>query len=185
MSLHAWKKLCLFSLALNVVFFVAFVFSGKIAISLPTTSTAETPSKSEERTVSLVRVVDGDTILVRDRGVTEYVRFIGIDAPEENKTTTHTPECFAEKASAFLRTTLAETHDIRLIFDVGQGERDTYGRLLAYPFLGETDLGELLVRNGYAREFTFRTLYDRQSVYKKAEREAKQASAGLWGECIK
>lgn len=127
-----------------------------------------------------IRVVDGDTAVVGFAGRSEYVRLIGIDSPEPNDP--GGPECYATEATAHLRD-LAHTGTVVLFFDPSQGERDTYGRLLAYVQTPDgTDLGERMVRDGYAHEYTYDTEhpYERTSTYHEAEREAAAAQRGLW-----
>ncbi|MBC7293105.1 MAG: thermonuclease family protein, partial [Thermoleophilia bacterium] len=74
--------------------------------------------------MSLVRVIDGDTIVVRmPDGHTEKVRYLGVDTPE----TVHPEkpvEPMGEEAAAFNRA-LVEAGPLRLELDVQ--ERDQYG----------------------------------------------------------
>ncbi|MDR1713828.1 MAG: thermonuclease family protein [Coriobacteriales bacterium] len=82
---------------------------------------------------TLVRVVDGDTIIVRISGQEDTVRLIGIDAPEsvhpdESK---NTPEGAA--ASAWLSELLTPGQTLWLQKDTS--DRDQYDRLLRYVWL--------------------------------------------------
>jgi micrococcal nuclease len=125
-----------------------------------------------------IRVVDGDTIVAGVNGTSEFVRIIGIDSPEPNDP--GGPECYATEATEHLKE-LARTGTIVLVPDQTQGSRDKYGRLLAYVELPDgTDLGEAMVRDGYAREFTYDRPYDRRGTYVAAEKEAIVTEAGLW-----
>jgi endonuclease YncB( thermonuclease family) len=140
------------------------------------------PTFESGQSYPLMRIVDGDTIIIGFNGTTEYVRFIGIDSPEQ-----HDPggaECYATEATAHLQE-LAQTGLVILHFDDTQGNRDSYGRLLAYVELPDgTDLGEFMLRDGYAREFTYAAAYERQSTYKNAETTAIQEQSGLWAENV-
>ncbi|MFM2374267.1 MAG: hypothetical protein RLZZ234_262 [Candidatus Parcubacteria bacterium] len=130
----------------------------------------------------VVAVVDGDTIRVERHGVVEPVRFIGIDTPEI-PLPDKVGECFGTEAKTRAHELLSGTQ-VRLEYDPSQGERDTYGRLLAYPFLEDgTNVGELLVREGFAREYTFAAPYAYQEVYRAAARDAKRETRGMWGAC--
>ena len=130
----------------------------------------------------VVAVVDGDTIRVKRNGVVEPVRFIGIDTPEiahEDRR----GECYGDEASARAKELLA-WRDILLEYDATQGERDTYDRILAYPILEDgTNVNEVLVREGFAREYTFAAPYKYQKLFRDAENEAKREQRGLWGVC--
>lgn len=127
-----------------------------------------------------IRVVDGDTVIVGVDSRSEYVRLIGIDSPEPNDP--GGPECYATEATEHIKE-LARTGTVVLHFDDTQGARDTYNRLLAYVELPDgTDLGERMLRDGYAREFTYDQPYERRDTYLVAENDALTNEAGLWAE---
>jgi len=148
----------------------------------------ETPTEEEQEesaavpesgnTYPLMRVIDGDTIVVGFNKQTQYVRLIGIDSPEPNDP--GGPECYATEATKHLQE-LAQTGLVTLYFDDSQGERDSYGRLLAYVELPDgTDLGKEMLGDGYAREYTYRPAYVRQTDYINAENDALENQRGLW-----
>jgi micrococcal nuclease len=114
----------------------------------------------------VTRVVDGDTLHVRVDGRDETVRLLGIDTPELSPM-----ECGARAATRML-TRLAEGRRVELISDSTQDERDRYGRLLAYVDRGDLDLGETLLRRGWARVYVFDRPFERLGRYRAA------ASAG-------
>ena len=117
-----------------------------------------------------VRVIDGDTLHVDG----EKIRLTGIDAPELSQT------CRNAQAREWQCGQAAKT---RLIELVSGGEvactmrgRDRYGRTLAVCSAGAiADLGEALVRDGYAVDYRHYT-----NDYLAAEREARGARRGLW-----
>ena len=129
------------------------------------------------RSVRVVRVVDGDTLVVDGD---ERVRLIGIDTPESVKPDTPV-QCFAREASAEMKR-LVEGRRVRLELDVE--ERDRYGRLLAYVYRGDA------VRqrgDGAARATrpvaTFPPNVRHVDDFLRAQREARAAGRGLWGAC--
>lgn len=87
----------------------------------------------------LVRVVDGDTIVVDIGGEEHKVRLIGIDAPESVASSKYLDRTGkentreGEKASNFVKDLLADTETVYLQKDVS--ETDRYGRLLRYVWL--------------------------------------------------
>src|SRR5947207_14235634 len=93
---------------------------------------------------TVVRVVDGDTIHVRIGARVEKVRYIGVNTPE-----VHHPRKGEEpggREAAEVNRRLVEGKRVRLELDVQ--ERDRYGRLLAYVWVGDVMVNAELVRLG-------------------------------------
>jgi len=67
---------------------------------------------------------------------------------------------------------------VRLELDVQ--ERDRYGRLLAYVWVGDTMVNAELVRRGYAQVMTIPPNVKYQQLLVKLQREAREAGRGLW-----
>lgn len=149
-------------------------------------------SKSKE-TASVVRVVDGDTV---DLEIGERVRLIGIDAPEmwmdpptasqrqlsrsDGQAQSGRTGCFAEEAKNKLKE-LVEGKVARLEKD--KSERDKYDRLLRYVFVDDNNIGEIMVREGFARLATYPPDTKYYGVFKEAEKKARENKLGLWGMC--
>jgi micrococcal nuclease len=127
----------------------------------------------------LVRVVDGDTIIVRINNEEERIRIIGIDTPESVQPNTPI-ECFGKEASGYTKELLKEISELNIETDPTQDTRDRNGRILAHVFVGGVNLGETLVRGGYAYEYTYNDPYKYQSKYKEAQKYAKDNAIGLW-----
>jgi micrococcal nuclease len=145
---------------------------------VPETDTHTQQTLADGASYPFIRVVDGDTVIVGVDGRSEYVRLIGIDAPEPHDP--GGPECYADESTEHLKQ-LLQTGTVTLYSDESQGERDTYTRLLAYVQLPDgTDVGEQMLRDGYAREFTYDQPYVRREQYLVAENEALTNESGLW-----
>ena len=134
-----------------------------------------------QKSYEVVKVVDGDTIDVSINGKVERVRLIGINTPE-----TVDPrkpvECFGVEASNKAKSLLTGKKVV-LEDDASQGERDKYGRLLRYVFLEDgTNFNLLMIRDGYAYEYTYNLPYKYQAEFKKAQKEAEVNRGGLWGD---
>ncbi|HYH52647.1 MAG TPA: thermonuclease family protein [Solirubrobacterales bacterium] len=127
----------------------------------------------------VTRVVDGDTVEVRLDGETEDVRYIGVDTPETVKPG-EPVQCFGPQASSFNHR-LVEGRRVRLVFGVER--RDTYGRLLAYVYLGERFVSAELVRRGLARTLTIPPNDRFAGRLKRLEIAAARSGRGLWGAC--
>lgn len=185
MKLHPLTVLLTLSLLLNA--YLALELANRsqpvaeMSDQAPTEVQAPTPEEApfaSGESFPFMRVVDGDTVMVGVNSRSEYVRLIGIDSPEPHDPSG--PECYANEATEHLKE-LARTGLVVLHTDESQGTRDTYGRLLAYVELPDgTDLGEAMLRDGYAREFTYDQPYARRDAYIAAENEALETQSGLW-----
>jgi len=130
---------------------------------------------------TVVRVVDGDTIVARVDGVEEKVRLIGIDTPETKKEDSPV-ECFGPEASAYTESLLPEGMAVHLERDVEA--RDRYGRLLAYIYLTDgTFVNLAIVREGFANVLTIPPNVTHADQFVAAARAAQAADAGLWSGC--
>lgn len=125
--------------------------------------------------------MDGDTIAVEVNGQSETLRLIGIDTPEVVDPRKPV-QCFGREASAKAKK-LLDGQKVRLEADSSQGERDKYDRLLRYVFLENgTHFNQLMIEEGYAFEYTYRTPYRHQAEFKQAEEEARKNKRGLWAD---
>ena len=133
-------------------------------------------------TVTVTRVVDGDTIDIEVAGQTERVRLIGIDTPEAVRPDAPV-ECYGPEASAFLGEYLPSGTQVSLARDVVG--RDDYGRLLAYVWRASdgTFVNEAIVRSGYARPLTIEPNDTYAETFVDAAREAEENGRGLWSAC--
>ena len=124
-------------------------------------------------------VVDGDTFWIDDgtkKG--KKVRLIGIDAPESRKSQNKDVEYFGKEASNYLKNRL-KGKKVKLVQDVSTTDR--YQRILAYVYLEDgTFINEELLREGYARVFTFPPDVKYAQRFLKIQRQAQQQQKGLW-----
>ncbi|MEN9524178.1 MAG: hypothetical protein RL536_247 [Candidatus Parcubacteria bacterium] len=133
-------------------------------------------------------VLDGDTFKVKVGSHIVTVRMLGIDTPESVDPRKQV-QCYGQEASLETKNLLMGKN-VRLTLNPNREEKDKYGRYLAYVYLRsganeETDLfvNEFLLKNGYAREYTYGKTYMYQEEFKKIENDAKEAGRGLWGAC--
>ena len=110
-------------------------------------------------------------------GKTEKVRLIGVDTPETVHPTKEV-EAYGQEASSFTKAQLTDK-EIKLEFDVE--ERDKYGRLLAYVWLGDKLFNEVLVAEGYAQVATYPPNVKYVDRFTAAQKQAREANKGLWG----
>ncbi len=132
--------------------------------------------------IKVEEVIDGDTIVVYIEGERELIRLIGVNAPESPDNTYRKKECFGKEASDFAKNKL-NGQKIYLESDDTQGNEDRYNRLLRYVFIEDgTNFNELIIKEGYAHEYTYNLPYKYQKLFKDAEKQAKEDEKGLWDE---
>lgn len=122
--------------------------------------------------VQLVRVVDGDTLVVLlPDGQREQVRLIGMDAPESSQVP------WGPRATRYLQR-LLEGKAIHLV--LGIQARDRYGRLLADVFAGGELVNLQLVRAGMAVLLTIPPNVERVDQLREAQAQARGEGLGVW-----
>lgn len=151
-----------------------------VLLAISMSSSASEGLKSENwpvpqglREYKVVRVIDGDTIEVSGLG---NVRYIGINTPE-TKHPSKPVEYYGREAEEANRK-LVEGKTVKLEFDVQQ--RDKYGRVLAYVYVGSTFVNAWLVENGFAQVMTIPPNVKYADLFVQLEREAREAGRGLW-----
>jgi micrococcal nuclease len=120
----------------------------------------------------VTRHTDGDTLWLSGIG---KVRLIGVDTPEVYG---HV-ECYGRQASAFVARLLPIGSAVS--FRLGVDTRDRYGRALAYVYLRDGRmLNMLLVRRGYAQPLTIPPNDELAPRFVAAARQARRRGVGLW-----
>lgn len=144
----------------------------QIAVSIP-----------EGKLHAIVRVIDGDTVVVQINGIAEKVRLIGLDTPEIVDPR-KPAECFGKEASDEAKRILNGKH-VLLETDPSQDARDKYGRRLAYVFLPDgANFNEMMIKSGYGYEYTYNLPYKYRTEFKRAEKNARENKRGLWAEKV-
>lgn len=131
---------------------------------------------------TVVRTVDGDTLVAEVGGVEERVRLIGINTPE-SVDRSRPVMCFGKEASAHLTELLPPGTPIRLVRDVEA--RDRYDRLLAYVYRASDGrfVNLAMVQDGFANQYTFPPNVEHTRVFRDAAAAARRAGTGLWSAC--
>ncbi len=117
----------------------------------------------------VMRVIDGDTIVVNLDGRNYKVRFIGIDTPERGR------PYYWEATQKTREMVLGK--DVRLVKDVS--ETDKYGRLLRYVYVDDKFVNAELVKQGYALQFTLPPDVKYADLFRKLAAEAREKGVGL------
>jgi micrococcal nuclease len=140
-------------------------------------SRSTAPPREAVRAVVL-RVVDGDTAVLRIRGRRVRARLIGVDAPE----TRPRHDCFGGEATGALRRLLPPGATVYAAGDVEPYDR--YGRRLLYLWTVRGEFAAtVLLRGGYARAMAVPPDIRHAAVLRDAETVARRAGTGLWAAC--
>jgi len=130
--------------------------------------------------VSFYECVDGDTIKVIYNEEVVSVRLLAVD----------TPEIFSKKedyelgieASNFVCDKLKEALKIELEFDDNSDRYDKYDRLLAWVFVDDILLQEVIIKNGYGKVYYLYGDYKYTDMLLEYEEEAKNKKIGIWND---
>ena len=171
------------TLLLNLIFLIisiVFVNRDGLTVDIDRVDSPKQPSTNSEVLsessdyFEVVRVIDGDTIELRGG---EKVRYIGIDSPESSSG----GDCFFEEAKKN-NEELVLGKTVRLEKDVS--ERDRYGRLLRYVYVGDVFINRIMVETGYAKVSTYPPDVKYKNIFIEAERSARENKLGLWSKCV-
>lgn len=132
--------------------------------------------------VTLNRVIDGDTVVFNipnyDEAVT--VRFLAVNTPE----TTSKVEPYGKEASEFTKEKLTNSKKIVLEYDNNSTETDKYNRQLAWVWVDDELLQELLIENGLAKVDYIYGNYKYVERLEDKEEKAKSSKIGIWQDGI-
>lgn len=138
---------------------------------------ADTAGDSGRIAATVIKVVDGDTFDARFAdGSVERVRLILIDTPE-TKHPRIGEQPFGKEASEFTAKLLTGKK-VELELDVQ--ERDQYGRILAYAYVGGKMVNKLLLEKGLARVAVFPPNTKYVDEFREIQDEARKKGIGIW-----
>jgi len=129
----------------------------------------------------VVRVVDGDTIVIRYNGMYEKVRLLCVDTPESVHPDEKQNIPMGETASRYTQKKLTGK-SVNLEFEIKR-LRGNNDRLLAYVFVDGQNLNLDLVRQGLSPYYT---KYGKSEKYdgefRAAEKQARKEKLNIWGD---
>ena len=148
-----------------------------ILLALAGCSLLQSSPEKDRIPVKVLDVVDGDTIKVEVDGKSETVRFLLVDTPESvhpNKPV----QPFSKEASKYTEDMLSGSN---VELELGIGERDKYGRLLAYVYADGKSVQKSLLEKGLARvAYVFEPNIKYVDDYEKIQKQAQQEGIGIW-----
>lgn len=108
-------------------------------------------TENQNNLYEVVRVVDGDTVILNIDGQKMRVRLIGIDTPESVAEDKSRNVKEGKIASEYTKN-LLENEKVRVEFD--EEKQDVYERKLGYLFLNDEFINEKLLKEGMAKLYT-------------------------------
>lgn len=133
-------------------------------------------------TGTVVRVVEGDTLVVSINNGDQTVRLLNIDTPE-TKDPNQPVECLGPEATSFLEGLLPKGTQVRLEFDAER--HDKYGRTLAGVFTADGSLvNARIAQQGLGIPVEYGGNRKFLPPVEAAYEEARAAKAGLFSESI-
>jgi endonuclease YncB( thermonuclease family) len=136
-------------------------------------------STASEFTAQIERVVDGDTITLRNKVLgTKKVRLVSIDAPETNYNG-HSQFPWGQQAKEKLMKLLPPGTTVTIQLD--QEEKDSYGRLLAYIIKeNNININKALLQEGFAVTYYIYPNLKYFKEFQSAYVSAKENGKGIW-----
>ncbi len=188
-----WSRLPLFIAALVLLTLTGCVGGLGSDLSGGDTGSAATPDVADEQTVTVTRVIDGDTMeITYANGTEDTVRLLGVDTPETILSRVSPDEFegipdstagrdhlfeWGERASTFAEDEL-DGEEVRIVFDAESDRRGYFGRLLVYIYIDNENFNERLLSDGYARLYDSR--FSIRDAFAAVETRAQTNAVGLW-----
>ncbi len=135
--------------------------------------------KGKTFTAQVVKVIDGDTVKIElPNGNEETVRLLLIDTPETVHPTKDV-QPFGPEASQFAKNLMPANSEVEV--ELGIGERDKYGRLLAYFYVDGKMVNKLLLEKGLARvAYVYAPNTKYLDELEATQKKAQQKEVGIW-----
>jgi len=158
---------------------IAIAAVTAVAVTATTVVVANAANADKAR---VVRVIDGDTLVVDFQNENVTVRLLNVDTPE-TKDPNKPVECLGPEATDFLEDALPAGSKVKLDFDVERTDR--YGRTLAAVY----DSQDRLINAEVARQgFGIPVTYGKNARFRPpvdaAYEEARERGAGLFDEQV-
>lgn len=134
-------------------------------------------AKKKKKKYKVVKVIDGDTIVVKRKKKKFKVRLLGVDAPESvHPVTGKNDEC-GKRASAYTKKKLLGKK-VTLKYD--KDKYDRFGRHLAFVYVKKKMFNKKLISAGHAKVMYFKPNRKHRKSFLELEFKAKTAGKGLW-----
>lgn len=141
----------------------------------------DTATETNKIKVELLSTVDGDTAKFKMNEEQVTVRFLGINT-KETVDPKRGEEAWGKEASDFTKEKLEKATKIELEFDSYADEKDKYNRYLAWIWVDDELLQNLLVKKGLAETYMLQNNYKYAGMLQESEEIAKNNKFGIWSE---
>ena len=129
----------------------------------------------------VIRIVDGDTIVIQYDGKYEKVRLLCVNTPESVHSDKKQNIPMGKVASKYTQKKLTGKY-VNLEFEIKK-LRGHYGRLLAYVFVDGQNFNMDLVRQGLSPYYTKYGKSEKyNSEFRSAEKLARKEKLNIWGD---
>ncbi|MGP5732527.1 thermonuclease family protein [Arthrobacter rhombi] len=145
---------------------------GSAAVDTPSSSGAD---------ATVVRVVDGDTLVASLDGTVETIRLLNVDTPETKKPNTPV-QCLGPEATEYLRQRLPAGTGVHLEYDVERTDR--YDRTLAGVYLDGDLVNADIAREGLGVAVLFEPNHRFHDEVLAAQQEALEEETGLFSATV-
>lgn len=164
-------------------------FFSNLLTSVSGEDEASVTSNTLEK-VTLIKVIDGDTIVVSMGGTEEKVRLIGIDTPESCSPAKWKNNEYGGYASDYTKSLLNGIDTLYLSYD--EEQTDQFGRTLAYVWLDDNVntssaqdieaymLNAILLEDGYAMNKEYKPNVSYANCFNNLREVAQANNTGLW-----
>jgi|GEM_PF-2767898 len=120
----------------------------------------------------VLKVIDGDSLIIKLNDKQVEVRLIGIDAPEY-------PTAQGQEAYRYVKDLLLYK---KVKIEYGESLVDKYGRTLVYLYLDDLFINWYLVSEGYASPLCVQPNCRYEALFEEAYQKALNLEKGLWRE---
>ena len=131
--------------------------------------------------VSFNECVDGDTAWFNIKGSREKFRFLAIDTPESVHPTKEVQQ-YGKEASSHTCDLLKGASKIEIEYDENSDKQDKYGRNLAWVWIDDILIEQLLIKDGYAQVAYVYGKYQYLEDLCKEQSLAMEEKIGIWSE---
>lgn len=161
-------------------FFIVLAMTASISLTPLMDDSNVVDAAKKSKAYKVVRIVDGDTIVVKKNGKKIKVRFIGVDCPESVHPDSDKNVEYGKIASKYTKKKL-KGKKVKLEYD--KDKKDQYGRTLAYVYYGKnykTMINKSLIKAGHAKAKYYSPNKRYKKTFEKLQKTAKANKKGLW-----